>query len=167
MWVSKSPSGPSFKFSIQNINTTDELKLSGNCLKYGRPLLSFDGSFDDPEMPHLLLAKECLSHCFNTPKNHPKSKPFFDHVISFNYFDGRIWFRHYQVLNQQEEKFTEVDDIEKLVLIEIGPRFAMNPIKAFDGSIGGPALWQNSKYIAPAKIRGKRYDAFSKKRDYK
>jgi ribosome biogenesis protein BRX1 len=64
------------------------------------------------------------------------------------------------VLNQQEEKFTEEDDIDKLVLIEIGPRFTMNPIKAFEGSIGGAALWQNPNYIAPAKIRGKKMDAF-------
>jgi ribosome biogenesis protein BRX1 len=53
MWVSKSPAGPSFKFHVQNISTTDELKLSGNCLKHGRPLLSFDGSFDDESLPHL------------------------------------------------------------------------------------------------------------------
>ena len=167
MWVSKSPAGPSFKFNVQNISTFDEYKLSGNCLKYGRPLLSFDNSFDDPSMPHLQLAKELFNHCFNTPKNHPKSKPFFDHVISFNYFDEKIWFRHYQILNQQEEKFTAEDDIEKLVLIEIGPRFTMNPIKSFEGSIGGAALWQNANYIAPAKIRGKKYEAFQKKRNYK
>lgn len=119
----------------------DELKLTGNNLKYSRPLLSFDGSFSDERLPHLHLAKELLSHCFNAPKNHPKSKPFIDHVISFNYYDGRIWFRHYQILNQHEEKFTAEDDIDKLVLIEVGPRFAMNPIKAFEGSMGGEALW--------------------------
>jgi len=27
----------------------------------------------------------------------------------------------------------------------------MNPIKAFQGSMGGEALWQNPAYIAPAK----------------
>ena len=93
MWLSKSPSGPAFKFSVTNIHTMDELKLSGNCLKYSRPMLSFDASFES--MPHLKLAKELLSHIFNTPKNHPKSKPFIDHVMSFNYFDGRIWIRNY------------------------------------------------------------------------
>ena len=85
--------------------------------------------------------KEMLSNVFNTPKNHPKSKPFIDHVISFNYYDGRIWMRVYQILNQQEEKFTEKDDIEKLVLIEIGPRITLFPIKAFEGSMGGESLW--------------------------
>ena len=85
-------------------------------------------------------------------------------MISFNYYNGMIWFRNYQILNQHEEQFTAEDDIEKLVLIEIGPRFSMNPIKAFEGSMGGEALWQNAAYIAPAKLRGKKYDSFVKKR---
>ena len=38
--------GPSAKFRIENIHTTDELKMSGNCLKGSRAVLSFDGSFD-------------------------------------------------------------------------------------------------------------------------
>ena len=167
MWISKSPNGPAFKFSIQNIHTMEELKLSGNNLKYSRPFLSFDSKFDDASQPHLQLAKEMLSHIFNTPKNHPKSKPFIDHVLTFNICDGRIWFRNYQILNQDEEKFTAKDDISKLVLIAIGPRFAMNPIKAFQGSMGGEALWQNPAYIAPAKQRSKKYASFAKKRDEK
>lgn len=93
MWLMKSPEGPSFKFMVQNIHTSDELKLTGNCLKYSRPLLSFDSSFD--QEPHLQLMKEMFVHAFNTPKSHPKSKPFIDHVMSFNYYDGRVWFRVY------------------------------------------------------------------------
>jgi len=34
---------------------------------------------------------------FATPRRHYKSKPFFDHVMSFTYADGRVWFRNYQV----------------------------------------------------------------------
>ena len=121
IWAIKSPEGPSVKFSVQNIHTMDELKLTGNCLKFSRPLLSFDSAFNSA--PHLQLMKEMLHQAFNTPKNHPKSKPFIDHVLSFNFHDGRVWFRVYQIVNQHEEKFTEADDIEKLTLIEIGPRF--------------------------------------------
>ena len=51
LWVMKSPEGPSVKFSVQNIHTMDELKLTGNCLKFSRPLLSFDSSFNSE--PHL------------------------------------------------------------------------------------------------------------------
>lgn len=46
LWAGKSPSGPSIKFHISNIHTSDELKLMGNCLKFSRPLLSFDKGFD-------------------------------------------------------------------------------------------------------------------------
>jgi ribosome biogenesis protein BRX1 len=90
-----------------------------------------------------------LVHAFNTPKNHPKSKPFIDHVLSFNVYDGRIWFRAYQIMNQSEEKFTEKCDVEKLVLIEIGPRMTLQPIKIFDDTLGGEALWQNKAFITP------------------
>jgi len=98
LWTCKSPSGPSIKFQVVNIHTFDELKLSGNCLKYSRPLLSFCGAFETA--PHLRLMKEMLAQIFGTPKNHPKSKPFIDHVLSFNCTpDGRVWFRAYQVVN--------------------------------------------------------------------
>jgi ribosome biogenesis protein BRX1 len=56
MWLSKSPNGPSCKFQVKEVHTTQELKLTGNCLKYSRPLLSFDAVFDSE--PHLKLAKE-------------------------------------------------------------------------------------------------------------
>ena len=43
------------------------------------------------------LVKELLAQLFSTPKRHHKSKPFFDHVMSFSVADGRIWMRNYQV----------------------------------------------------------------------
>lgn len=70
-------------------------------------------------------------------------------------------------MNQHEEKFTEKDDIEKLVLIEIGPRMTLQPIKIFEGSLGGSALWQNKAFIAPSKARGKKMEDYLKKRDTK
>jgi hypothetical protein len=73
----------------------DELKLTGNHLKGSRPVLSFDAAFD--EEPHLQVLKELLTHVFATPRRHHKSKPFFDHVLSFSWADGRVWFRNYQV----------------------------------------------------------------------
>lgn len=46
--------------------------------------------------PHLLLLREMLRQVFATPVKHAKSKPFFDHVISFHVADGRVWIRNYQ-----------------------------------------------------------------------
>ena len=53
------------------------------------------------------------------------------------------------------------------MLIEIGPRFCLQPIKAFDGTMGGEALWQNSIYITPSKLRSRKFEQFVKRRDQK
>ena len=73
----------------------DELRLTGNCLKGSRPFLSFDAGFDS--QPHLRLLKEMFCQVFNVPRGHPKSQPFFDHVLGFYLVDNKIWVRHYQV----------------------------------------------------------------------
>ena len=59
MWISKTPNGPSAKLYVQNVHTMDELKMTGNCLKGSRPLLSFDKGFDSE--PHWMLMKELLT----------------------------------------------------------------------------------------------------------
>jgi ribosome biogenesis protein BRX1 len=38
----------------------DELKMTGNCLKGSRPILSFDKNFESE--PHLILIKEVFTH---------------------------------------------------------------------------------------------------------
>lgn len=124
--------------------------MAGNCLKGSRPFLSFDKSFDNK--PQYRLLKEMLIHTFGTPKGHRKSKPFFDHVFTFTIADERIWFRHYQIV----EKIVGVDPKEvkeEINLVEIGPRFVMTPIRMFEGSFGGPTLWQNEEYVSPNTMR--------------
>jgi len=118
MWISNVASGPSVKFLVQNgthfiqfdwnfeithkfkilVYTMGELKLSGNCLRGSRPLLSFDKTFD--EQPHYQLLKELFVQVFGTPNQHPKSQPFFDHVLSLTVLDNRIWFRNYQIITE-------------------------------------------------------------------
>ena len=83
------------QYLLLAVHTMAELKLSGNHLKGSRPILSFDASFD--QQPHLQLMKEMFTQSFATPRRHPKSKPFHDHVISFHFLDNRIWLRNYQV----------------------------------------------------------------------
>uniref|UniRef100_F7E3M4 Ribosome biogenesis protein BRX1 homolog n=1 Tax=Xenopus tropicalis TaxID=8364 RepID=F7E3M4_XENTR len=135
MWLSNSPEGPSAKFLVQNIHTLAELKMSGNCLKGSRPILSFDPAFDRD--PHYALLKELLTQIFGTPRYHPRSQPFVDHVFTFSIADNRIWFRNYQVIE------------EDAALVEIGPRFVLNLIKIFKGSFGGPTLYENPHYQSP------------------
>lgn len=80
--------GPSVKFHITNIHTMDELKMTGNCMKGSRPILSFDTAFDTVD--HLKLVKHLLVDVFGTPRGHPKSKPFVDRVMGFYYADGKV-----------------------------------------------------------------------------
>ena len=53
------------------------------------------------------------------------------------------------------------------MLIEIGPRMTLQPIKVFSESLGGEALWQNAKYITPNKNRGKAMADVGKRREKK
>lgn len=139
MWLSNVPRGPSAKFLVENLHTMSELKMTGNCLKGSRPLLSFDQEFD--KEAHWSLLKELLIQTFSTPNHHPKSQPFFDHVYTFSIADNRIWFRNYQILEEDGS------------LAEIGPRFVLNPIRIFEGSFGGPTLFQNPHYVSPNDLR--------------
>jgi ribosome biogenesis protein BRX1 len=38
-------------------------------------------------------------------------------------------------------------------LVEIGPRFVLNPIRIFRGSFGGQTLYQNKDFVSPNTIR--------------
>lgn len=165
MWVSRCPNGPSAKFLVQNLHTMAEAKLIGNCLRGSRPLLFFDKTFDTE--PAYQLIKELFTQVFGTPKGHPKSKPFIDHVFSFIITDGRIWFRSYQIVETtvaSGEKETKRND---LVLVEIGPRFVLNPIRLFGGSFGGATMWKNADYVAPRINRRRRIQQEKEKLQYK
>jgi len=144
MWVSRCPNGPTVKFLVQHIHTMSEIKLTGNCLKGSRPILHFDQSFNDA--PHSVLMKELLSQAFGSPKGHPKVKPFIDHVFSFFYMSGKIYFRNYQI-SYDANRNTQSDG--EPVLVEIGPRFTLVPIKIFAGSFNGALLWENAAYVSP------------------
>uniref|UniRef100_A0A8C4HBA2 Ribosome biogenesis protein BRX1 homolog n=1 Tax=Dicentrarchus labrax TaxID=13489 RepID=A0A8C4HBA2_DICLA len=130
MWISNSPHGPSAKFLVQNIHTLAELKMTGNCLKGSRPLLSFDPV---SRITHYVF----LLQTFSTPRYHPKSQPFVDHVFTFTIADNRIWFRNYQIIEEDAS------------LVEVGPRFVLNLIKVFQGSFGGPTLYENPDFQSP------------------
>ena len=162
MWLFKSPGGPLAKFAVTNIHALNEIKLMGNCIKYSRPLLSFDKSFDEQE--HLKLLKEMFIQTFNSPKGHPKTRPFYDHQISFYNIDNQIFIRVYQILNEIKEKFTNSDQEDKIQLLEIGPRFSLNLIRIFSDSLGGKTLYLNKNYIAPGVLIKRKVDNFKKRK---
>ncbi|TPX31057.1 hypothetical protein SmJEL517_g05511 [Synchytrium microbalum] len=149
MWMAKTPNGPSVKFLVQNIQTMDELKLTGNSLKGSRPILSFDKAMDCK--PEYVLIKELLTQIFGTPRTSRKTKPFFDHVMSFSLLDGRIWFRNFQIIEKVDDK--EKDPSAKMTLTEIGPRFCLSLIKIFDGGFSGSGLYESPTFESPNTAR--------------
>ncbi|KAG5506846.1 hypothetical protein GH5_06066 [Leishmania sp. Ghana 2012 LV757] len=140
MWIGQAPSGPSIKMQINNVHTADEIRMAGNCLKYSRPLLHFDRDFE--LHPHLRVAKSLLHMAFNTPRYHPKSKPFVDRIMSFLWLDGHIWVRNYQIV-----------PTSPLALLEIGPRFTLEPVAIFNGCCKGSVLWKSATARPPTEQR--------------
>ncbi|KAL0001161.1 hypothetical protein SO802_014942 [Lithocarpus litseifolius] len=160
LWMAKCPNGPSVKFLVNAVYTMEELKLTGNHLKGSRPILTFSNNFDKDA--HWKLLKEMIIQIFGTPKEHRKSKPYHDHVFVFSIVDDHIWFRNYQISDKGPR-----EDREKMTLIEVGPRFCLNPIKIFGGSFGGPTLYENPFFVSPNQIRAlekrKKAGKFAKK----
>eukprot|EP00475_Leptophrys_vorax_P041841 TRINITY_DN78931_c0_g1_i1.p1 TRINITY_DN78931_c0_g1~~TRINITY_DN78931_c0_g1_i1.p1 ORF type:complete len:331 (-),score=97.83 TRINITY_DN78931_c0_g1_i1:31-969(-) len=152
MWLCKTPNGPSMKFQVLNVHTMDELRLTGNCLKGSRPLLSFDSIFDSD--PHWVMYKEMFMQIFGSPKGHPKTKPFVDHVFNFSVLDGKIWFRNYQIVYDPDPEASVKESKQTdPVLVEVGPRMVLWPIKIFSGSFVGQTLYANPKYFTPVEAR--------------
>merc|ERR1712048_847461 len=146
LWISPNiESGPSIRFLVENVNTTKELKFSGNCLARSRPLLSFSDSFDnEPDKDKSTtnkIIKMAIQKAFNTPRYPPRSQPFVDHVFNFSLLDGKIWFRNYQI------------DVESRDVIEIGPRMTLTPIAIFSKSMSGEKVWNNPDFVSPNEQR--------------
>lgn len=182
LWLSKTPLGPSIKFSVLNVHTLDELRLTGNAMLGSRPVLSFDEAFD--ARPHTRVMRALLVDAFGTPRGHPKSKPFVDRVLAFALADGKVWVRNYQIVDaapaataadpeaaakaeakaaaraaagrKKEGGKGEAGEGELTSLVEIGPRFVLNPIRVFAGSFGGPTLYQNPDFTSPNFVRAEK-----------
>jgi len=160
LWIGKTPNGPSAKFHLKNVHTMNELKFTGNFLKGSRPLVTFDKSFDS--VPHLQLLKEMFSQVFGTPKMHPKSKPFIDHVLMFGVIGTKIWFRNYQIV-EEYMPHNPSDEKEETTLMELGPRFVLELIKILDGSFGGQVIYENPHFVSPNQVRAATRNAKSLK----
>jgi len=163
MYMGCTPHGPSVKFHVVNVHTTDELKLTGNCMLGSRPLLNFDSKFDTSA--HWQVMKEILNNTFGVPRGHPKSKPFIDRVMSFFIVKNSIWVRNFQIVDKNERG---IDDIN---LVEIGPRMVLIPIRIFNGSMGGPTLYQNMAYVSPneerSEMKKRKGDSYAERVDRK
>jgi len=164
MWAGKTPNGPSIKLHVQNVHTMDELKMTGNCLKGSRGILSFDKAFDESEWGK--LTKEIFTHIFGVPPLARRSKPFIDHVLTFSILDNKIWFRNFQILEKDPQ---QPNGPPSTSLVEIGPRFVLTPIRIFEGAFGGVTVYSNPEFITPTAIRRmtkqSKGDTYGKRKD--
>ncbi|THH17125.1 hypothetical protein EW146_g3641 [Bondarzewia mesenterica] len=148
LWAAKTPNGPSVKLHVQNVHTMDELKMTGNCLKGSRGLLSFDAAFEETEWGRLL--KELFTHIFGVPPQARRAKPFIDHILTFSLLDSKIWFRNFQIM---EKDPLQPNGPPQTSLVEIGPRFVMTPIRIFEGAFSGATVFSNPEFISPTSVR--------------
>ncbi|KAI0311598.1 ribosome biogenesis protein BRX1 [Amylostereum chailletii] len=148
MWAAKTPNGPSIKLHVQNVHTMDELKMTGNCLKGSRGILSFDRAFEDTEWGR--LTKEVFTHIFGVPPQARKVKPFVDHILTFSILDSKIWFRNFQII---EKDPLQPNGPPQTSLVEIGPRFVLTPIRIFEGAFNGATVFSNPEFISPTAVR--------------
>ncbi|TDL25018.1 Brix-domain-containing protein [Rickenella mellea] len=148
LWAAKTPNGPSIKMHVQNVHTMDELKMTGNCLKGSRGIVSFDESFDATEWGR--LTKEVFTHIFGVPPGARRAKPFIDHILTFSILDSRIWFRNFQIM---EKDPLQPNGPPQTSLVEIGPRFVLTPIRIFEGAFSGATVFSNPEFISPAAVR--------------
>ncbi|ELP88212.1 brix domain containing protein, putative [Entamoeba invadens IP1] len=143
IWMTLAPNGPSLKFFVESSTLMTDLKLSGNCLKGSRPILSFGNEFTQTKEGQVM--KEVMSKIFNVQQGYPKSKPFIDHVMQFSIVDDRIWIRNYQIAEQEGK--------DKLSLVEIGPRLCLRLIKILMGCFQGATAYVNESFVSPKTIR--------------
>lgn len=104
-----------------------------------------------------------LAYQLSVFKPHPLLFPPI--LKSFFVADGKVWVRNYQIvdkgdgtgsaLNRKIEKGQPVGagSVDPLSLVEMGPRFVLNPIRVFAGSFGGPTLYHNAAYVSPNDAR--------------
>ena len=124
---------------------------------------------------------------FHTPKLYRSKLPSFaigtlllwldlpHYLLSFPflYCSRQIWVRNYQIIEQKADNALEAHLAKKKTggdesttsLVEIGPRFVLNPIRIFRGSFGGQALFHNSDFVTPNKERA--LDRLEKGNSYK
>jgi ribosome biogenesis protein BRX1 len=61
-----------------------------------------------------------------------------------------------QATNAKEAAEKKHNDGLKTSLVEIGPRFVMNPIRIFSGSFNGQTLYQNGDFVSPNEVRAEK-----------
>lgn len=120
MWLMNFSNGPLVQISFVDIASCKKFNFFGNCNKWSIPLLSFDKSF--LYQPHLSLVKKIFIQFFSSKRYDTRAEILLDHVISFCFYNSKIWIRVYQI-NYKKKKIK--DNVHFEQLIEIGPRLVL------------------------------------------
>ena len=185
LWLSKTPLGPSIKFNVLNVHTLDELRLTGNAMLGSRPLLSFDLAFEAHPHTRLIkaLLTDTFGTPRGHPKSKPFVDRVLSFALADGKVWVRNYqivdtapvatVADPLATDKAEAKAaakTAAADKKKgaaaggeggnedelTSLVEIGPRFVLNPIRIFSGSFGGPTLYQNPSFISPNFVRSEK-----------
>lgn len=149
LWATSYPKGPTVKFQVANLLTSDRMRYQGNFHRFTRPILSFSHEFDQPEKYELRIIKELMKRIFATPHLHHKSVPFVDHVIAFRVREDGISidFRVYSI-----QKNTNIKQgADQYSLAETGPSFVLIPFQILSSVMCGDILWRNENYVSPGE----------------
>jgi ribosome biogenesis protein BRX1 len=186
LWLSKTPLGPSIKFNVLNVHTLDELRLTGNAMLGSRPLLSFDLAFDAHPHTRLIkaLLTDTFGTPRGHPKSKPFVDRVLSFALADGKVWVRNYqivdtapvatVADPLATDKAEAKAAAKtaaaakkkgaaggggeggNEDELTSLVEIGPRFVLNPIRIFSGSFGGPTLYQNPSFISPNFVRSEK-----------
>ncbi|CAJ2652344.1 unnamed protein product [Trifolium pratense] len=123
-----------------------------------------------PSVKFLVSAVHTMEELKLTGNHLKGSRPLL--TFSSNFEKDAHWKLLKEMLLQISVPHNESDKLprgglDKMTLIEVGPRFCLNPIKIFGGSFGGPTLYENPFYVSPNQIRAlqkkKKSGKFAKK----
>ena len=116
-----------YQLLLYSVFTCSDFRFFGNCLKWSNSILIFDEYFT--KRPHLIVLRTLLVEIFTSKSKNKLSEPIIDNVVSFVCDKSKILLKIYQI------KYIKNSNIYKksknLVLLEIGPRITMIPLKAW------------------------------------
>merc|ERR1719233_1748546 len=71
--------------------------------------------------------------------------------MTFMLLDHKIWVRNYQLVFDAEGASNAVNNDGRAdpVLVEIGPRFVLHPVRIMAGSFSGNKVYQNQHFVNP------------------
>jgi ribosome biogenesis protein BRX1 len=117
------------------------LRFFGNYVKQSKPIVVFNQDFD--EKPHLSVFKYLITDIFSSNYEGGSSESILDHVMSFVYYNSRIWLRVYQI-----KYLKNLPNIrKKFILLEIGPRITCLLSKAWSNYLKNEIIFDFSNII--------------------